>query len=408
MKDHQLLIRASMSDNLVVADLLAPAGGLQLHGARPPISQLVADAHVADARPSLSQAAQAAGIPYLVDPTTPLLQSAVSPDDRWAKLAFAAAAPQRPHDIDVDRLVAEVVEFEIVHGATVVIPPYLYATSPSDPWARLNQALIAATRQHLDRESIRLPMMPVLCLQLQSFGHPANWSDGIDRQISVAAEHGSAAVALCLSPAGAGSDHYAKVLRLFQLAQRASSRDLPALAWRQGVYGLGLTAAGLTGYETGIGTGEQTNVARQQSARKPRADDASPSGGAPGGIYIDTIGRSVPRRAAQALLGNVAMRPKVMCDVETCCPSVVATLDRARHHAVRSRARALADLAAQPHRAWRLNHVARHAAAAVTLVDQANKTMVRDGVEEKLANANLRALHETCLLLAQAERRRSA
>lgn len=244
-------------------------------------------------------------------------------------------------------------------------------------------------------------MMPVLCLQLQSFGHPANWSSGIDRQISVASEHGSTAVALCLSPTGAGSDHYAKVLRLFQLAERATNRDLPAFAWRQGVYGLGLSATGLAGYETGIGSGEQTNIARQQSARKPLDDDASRSGGGGSGIYIDTIGRSVPRRAAQALLGNVAMRPKVMCDVETCCPTVAATLDRSRHHAVRSRARALADLAAQPHKAWRLNHVARHAAAAATLVDQANKAMAQEGIKEQINNANLRALKDVCAFLAQ-------
>jgi hypothetical protein len=403
----QLLIRASMSDHLVVADLLAPAAGLQLHGNRPLIAQLVADAHVAEARPSLSQAAQAAGIPYLVDPTTPLLQSTVAPDDRWAKLPFAVAAAQRPDNIDVDRLAAEVVDFEVGHGATVVIPPYLYASVPTDPWSRLNLALIAATRQYLDRENIRLPMMPVLCLQLQSFGHPANWSSGIDRQLSVASEYGSASLALCLSPAGAGSDHYAKVLRLFQLVERATSRDLPVYAWRQGVYGLGLTAAGLAGYETGIGNGEQTNVARQQAARKPKNDDSPRSGGG-GGVYIETIGRSVPRRAAQALLGNIAMRPKVMCDVETCCPTVAATLDRSRHHAVRSRARALGDLADQPHQAWRLNHVARHAAAAVTLVDQANKAMARDGVNERINSANLLAIKDVCTFLVQDKRKRSA
>lgn len=149
-----LLIRASMVDHLVVADLLAPGGATQLHRSRPPVGQLVADAHVADARPSLSQTAQAAGIPYLVDPTTPLLQSSVAPDDRWAKLAFAAADPQQPDDIDVDRLVAQVIEFEVSHGATVVIPPYLYASSPTDPWSTLNLALVTSTRRYLDRENI--------------------------------------------------------------------------------------------------------------------------------------------------------------------------------------------------------------------------------------------------------------
>src|ERR1700677_1542321 len=85
----ELLIRASMNDHLVVSDLLAPAAASGLARRRPPIDQLVADAHVAEARPMLSEVAQSAGVPYLVDPNTPFLQTEVADDDRWAELPFA-------------------------------------------------------------------------------------------------------------------------------------------------------------------------------------------------------------------------------------------------------------------------------------------------------------------------------
>lgn len=397
-----LLIRAAMNDHLVVSDLLAPGAGPRLASRRPPISQLVADAHVAAARPVLAEHAQAAGIPYVVDPDTPLLQSSVDPEDRWARLPFAEADEMAPKDIRLDEMIDSVIEFELEQGATVIVPPYFYASSPSDPWFDLTVRSIERTVGYLEEAGIRLPLLPVLCAQLQSFGPPTAWSIGLDRFATAALDAGAASMAICLSPAGAGTDGYGKVMRLFQTACRAKEHGLPVLAWRQGVYGPGLVAAGLDGYECGLGTGEQTNVARRQSSRKPRKDGEHTSGSG-AGIFIETLGRSVPRRVGQLLLGNVAMRPKVMCDDESCCPSVATTLDNSRHHAVRTRARTLADLVAQPHRRWRLNHVARQAAAAATLATQANRVLAAEGIKERIKARNLEALAQAVRHLAENE-----
>ncbi len=398
----ELLIRAAMNDHLVVGDLLAPATGPRLARRRPPIEHLVADAHVAEARPTLSDAAQASGVPYLVDPNTPFLQTGVAEDDKWAQLPFALSDPVRPGGFDVDRLVADVVEFQLDKGATTIIPPYFYASSPADPWFVVSLRLIDETVEFLRTNDVRLSVLPVLCAQLQSFGNHLGWPAGVDRFAERVKGAGVASVALCFSPAGAGTDGYAKVRRLFDAARRVKDSGLRTVAWRQGIYGPGLVAAGLDGYECGIGTGEQANVARQQSSRKPR-DDGGHGGGGGAGIFIETLGRSVPRRVGQALLGETAMRPKVMCDDEGCCPTVRATLEKPREHAVRTRARLLAAVAEQPAARWRLNHVAREATLAATLAAQANSVLESEGIKERIKARNLEALAQVASELAEGE-----
>jgi len=397
-----LLIRAAMNDHVVVSDLLAVASGLRISTRRPPINQLVADAHVAQARPVLADLAQAAGVPYLVDPDTPFLQSGIAPDDRWAQLPFGQAEALALADLDVHRVVEQVVDFQVMLGATTIIPPYFYAASPTDPWFLASLSLVDRTADYLERNRIRLPVLPVFCVQLQSFSSPVTWSSGIDRFVDRAKGLNEASIALCFSPAGAGQDGYGKLRRLFDTALRAKASGLRVMAWRQGIYGPALVAAGLDGYECGLGTAEQTNIARRQFSRKSR-DGESSGGGA--GIFIETLGRSVPRRVGQILLGETSMRPKVMCDDEACCPSVTATLDKPRHHAVRTRGRLLADLLDQPAARWRLNHVARDATAAMTIAAQANRVLEAQNAKERIKSRNLEALAQVAGELAEREAR---
>jgi len=395
-----LLIRAGMSDHLVVGDLLAPGAGPRLASRRPAISQLVADAHVAAARPVLADHARAAGIPYVIDPDTPFLQSSVDPEDRWVKLPFAQAEAMTPQNLRLDELIESVIEFELDQGATVIIPPYFYASSPADPWFHLTVRSIQRTVGYLQEARIQLPLSPVLCAQLQSFSAQTAWDVGLDRFAAAVLDAGASSMAICLSPAGAGTDGYGKVMRLFQAAGRTKEHGLTVLAWRQGIYGPALVAAGLDGYECGLGTGEQTDIARRQFSRKPQTDGKHASGSGGAGIFIETLGRSVPRRVGKVLLGDVGMRPKVMCDDEGCCPSVAATIDNSRHHAVRTRARTLTELAAQPHRRWRLNHIARHASAAATLAAQANRVLATEGTNQQIQSRNLDALAQVVRHLA--------
>lgn len=85
-------------------------------------------------------------------------------------------------------------------------------------------------------------------------------------------------------------------------------------------------------------------------------------GGSPPMVYLEPLGRSVRRDVAEILLGDRSMRARLICDDERCCPhGINSMLDDARPHAVRSRARSLAELAEMPHRSWRLHQVAKEA-----------------------------------------------
>lgn len=401
----ELLIRAAMNDHLVVGDLLAPVSTPRLvTSRRPPITRLVADAHVAEARPILSDHAQGAGVPYLVDPGTPFLQTAVAPDDRWAQLPYAQADAVDVSDVDAANLAAAVVEFQLEKGATTIIPAYFYASSPSDPWFVTSLRLLDETVEYLGRQRIRLPVLPVLCAQLQSFSNAVAWTAGIDRFVDAVQGCGGSSVALCFSPSGNGDDGYGKLRRLFDTARRAKASGLHVVMWRQGIYGPALVAAGLDGYECGIATAEQTDIVRQQSSRKPREDGAHGGGGG-AGIFVETLGRSVPRRVGQVLLGDTAMRPKVMCDDESCCPSVPSTLDHPREHAVRSRYRLLNKLTEQPAMRWRLNHVSREATLAAALAVQANSVLESRGTLERIKFRNLEALAQVAAELSEGEPR---
>ncbi|MBS1861216.1 MAG: hypothetical protein JSS68_05825 [Actinobacteria bacterium] len=391
----ELLIRSGANDHEVVRDLLAPgAGSVLLPRARPLIDRLVLDAHVAAARPELAESARDAGVPVLVDPLTIYLQGELREADRWSRLPFGEArkldAAELANPFYVQKLVAEVVEFEVGQGATAIVPPYPYVTSPDDPHLDIAIAMLRATSRHMARNGIALPLVPVLCAQLQRMGPEKSWREGLDRFAAVALDLGPEALAVCLSPAGSPrTDSYNKVLRLFAATRRLKQSGVRVFAWRQGFYGPGLVAAGIDGYETGIGTKEQANLASAIGSRKP----GKKGGGSGPGIYLEPFGRSVTSRVGETLLGHRSMRPKVMCDDERCCPNGAAsTIDQRRHHAVRTRSRQLATIENQPHTRWRLHQVEKESRAAVDLAVQANAVLKEAKVPEQIGTRGYEAL----------------
>jgi hypothetical protein len=83
----ELLIRPSLGDHKVLADLLAPS---PLAGRRP-IDRIVLNAQDASRRDDLVEAAQRSGTPVIVDPLTMLLQGEIDPHDPWVGLPFGQA-----------------------------------------------------------------------------------------------------------------------------------------------------------------------------------------------------------------------------------------------------------------------------------------------------------------------------
>lgn len=395
----ELLIRPGINDHEVIQDLLAPGGAAILLPNRGPlIDRLVVDAHVAMVRPEFAEAAASAGIGVLIDPLTPLWQGELRPQDKWAKLPFGRAEELDPEGLSNPftrkELTARVVSFQAEQGATAIIPPYPYVGSPNDPLFEIALDFIRRTARYMRETGIALPMVPLLCAQLQRFGGEKTWARGVERFVEVALDLGPESIAVCLSPAGHGADSYNKVLRLFATARHIKRTGARVVAWRQGVYGHGLVAAGLDGYETGIGTRELCNGAASVASRKPPKPGTKRKGGGPSvGIYFEPLRRSVSPRVGETLLGHRSLRPKVMCDDERCCPDGAAsTLDQRRHHAVRSRAREMAALEAQPHAPWRLHQVAKDARAAQDLAIQANRVLREADIPEQLGTINMGSL----------------
>lgn len=394
----ELLIRPGPNDHEVIQDLLAPGGAaVFLPRTRPLIDRLVVDAHVADARQEFADAATAAGVPVLVDPLTPFWQGELRERDKWALLPFGRSDKLDPMDLSnpfvKETLVSQVVDFQIGHGATAIIPPYPYVTSPADPFFDLALDFLRITARYMRQSGLALPVLPVLCAQLKGFGTEKTWVTGIDRFANAALDLGPEAIGVCMSPAGAGNDSYNKVLGLFRATRRVKQTGARVIAWRQGVYGPGLVAAGLDGYETGVGTRELCNVSSSIASRKPPKPGQKRGGGGVPGIYLEPLRRSVSSRVGETLLGHRSMRPKVMCDDERCCPNGAAsTLDQRRQHAVRTRARELAALEGQPHSSWRLHQIAKDARAAADLAVQANEVLRDAGIPEKIGTSGYDSL----------------
>lgn len=381
----ELLIRAGHNDHQVIGDLLAPGGAVAL---RPPIDRLVADAQTAVLRPTLAEAAHLSGVPYVIDPLTPLLQDPTDPSDSWVKrVPFGDEAGLEPADFNsakIDELAASVVEFEVEHKATVIVAPYLYAAEPGDPAFTVSLQLLIATRRYMRRNDVNLPLMAVFCGGWRSFAYKDRWGPGVDRFLANAIDVDPQSLAMCLTPAGKDIDSYAKVERIFAAAKRFAGSGVPTTAWRQGMFGPGLVAAGLDGYETGAGTRERADVRDLITRKKPKPGGRS-GGPTPQMVYLEGLGRSVTIDVARALLGDLDTRARLICDDESCCPhGVDSMLDNRTRHTINARAERMRDLNAMPHTAWRLHQVAKDAQQAVRTTKRATLALRKAGIKTKL------------------------
>jgi hypothetical protein len=399
----ELLIRPSYGDHLVLEDLLAPS---PLH-ARRPIDRIVLSAHDAARDERLLEAARKSGAPLLIDPLTMLLQDNVDPDDSWAQLVpFGRAKALHTDELSspfiLEEIVAQTVEFQVDRGATTIIPPYFYAERPDSPEFAASLAAIGRTARRMRTNGISLPLMPLLCAQLRGFTARADWRRAFDRFAAAAIEVGPQAIGLYLSPLGDGRESYAKLLQVHLAARHLRAAGVSTIAWRQGAYGSALVAAGLDGYECGMGIGERSDVRGFIGARRPRKPGTkSQSNFAAYGIYIPSLRRSVPPKIARALFDDDRLRGRFICDSITCCPRGSDSMlqSKGRAHAVRSRARELTELAQMPSEKWRLNHIAKQAASSYVTATKANEILQRAGMVERTKTEGYAALEQVAELL---------
>lgn len=410
-----LLIRAGRQDHTVVEQLLTPpTTGLARVGSKP-ISALVADAHVAEERSKLGDIAAHAGCPYLIDPVTPLLQSNVAPANKWALLPFAHAEaldPRDLHDARVqDELIERVFDFQRSHGATHLIPPYLYLPKRGDEWEALNLSLLQRSVRYLSAEGIGLPVVPVFAASLAQYGPQATWKDGLDSFLKVAADLNVDRVALSYSFNDPAKAKYSHIAQLATATEHAASM-VEIVSWRQGLYGLDMLALGASGYETGIETRESLHYVSLASTQKPQPPKPDKDqGGAASMLYVGQFGRSLRKQAALVLLEDPRIRGSLVCTSDgTCCPDGTASMvNKHREHAIRERAREISELAAIPDAgSWRLNHVAQRAGRAVNLARTANEILEGAGLRDRVPTDPFEAMHQVTSELLTLRNRRTA
>jgi len=396
----ELLIRASLGDHKVLADLLAP----NPLGGRRPMDRLVLNAHDIARSDELLEAAKRSGTPVIVDPLTMLLQGQIDPHDPWVvHVPFGQAEAVTDNLLTnpfwLDELVAKAVEFQVDRGATAVVVPYFYADRAESPAFAASLAAISRTARRMRTDNIALPLIVVLCAQLQGFAHRSGWQAALDRFAAAAVDVGPQAIALHLSPVGDGGESYAKLLDMLVAARHLRSAGTPVIAWRQGVYGPALVAAGLDGYECGMGIGEHANVRSFITARKPREKDGPAF--AAQGIYIAALSRSLPPKVARLLLEDRRLRGRLVCDSVRCCPHGADSMlaSKGRRHAARARARDLHELADIPNDAWRLNHIAKQAASAYVTATKANELLATTELPNRIKTNGYVALEQVAEFL---------
>lgn len=408
-----LLVRVGRQDHLVVEQLLAPEGAGLSRVGPPPVGAVVADAQVARERvKALTRITAAAGATYLIDPLTPLLQSEQPVTDSWARLPFATPAALTPADLRrpgaIDGLVEETINFQREHGATHLIPPYLYTERPEDAWAEANLELLARTAEFLRVHDVGLPVIPVLALGLPGYGPQRSWRAGLDRQLAATRALQTEAVALSFSWSDPARSTLASLSYLLTATKHAADQ-YPVIGWRSGLYGLAQCAAGATGYETGMGSRESLNYRQFAASHRPQDRHGTPTQQAY--TYFTQFGRSVQRKTGQALLANTFLQGSLVCDpLSSCCPEGIDSMLGAwRPHAVRQRARELRELDAMPPQAaWRLNRVSGMADRARLLAATANEVLTATGSPTQLPAATFEHLQQVTAQLRDQTNRRAA
>jgi len=395
-----LLIRAGREDHRVLENLCAPAAaGLWLPRSLP-LTGLVTDAPTAVERPRLRATAVSAGLPFFIDPLTPLLQDEQSPEHPWAKLPFATGDKITPDVLGTARaqdwLVDAVITFQREHGATVLIPPYVYVDKRGSQWFDVTLGLLRRTVRYLQRENIGLQVAPILAASLREFGPQATWADGIDEYLAIADSLNLRHINLSLSWSEPRKASYNSLALLLTTARHVG-QGRAAIAWRQGLYGAALTAAGMNGYETGAAQAEAVHYPEFAANRRPKppADPDVESTGGGGGayVYFRPFGRSIKRAAGAVLLEDPHLRGSLICPEGSCCPDgATSMITNWREHAIRSRAREIQELVKMPAASWRLNKIARDAERSIATARLATEVLHKQGVKTTVPDATFRAL----------------
>lgn len=384
----ELLVRASTVD----AALIRRVYGLE---GRPPSqahpSRIVIDAHTPLGSGDMATTARRAGVPLLIDPQTYYLQEAQHVGDPWARLPFGRADKLTPADLDSfaqEQLVASVVSYQIEHGATAVIAPYVHIDRSNSAWIDVQAGLWQRTARFLARESIALPVTAVLSVGWRAL-HPVQGFAGLSPAFSALSVLDPREVALAASKADQGVRPQDRAMDLVLMIERIR-RDVPVIAWQQGHLGELAVAAGAIGYECGIGWRERCDLGAAAKAHRKAPTDGSPSARP---VFVGVLGRSVPKRSLETMRNHRELWMRIMCADSGCClPGGAGLLGDARAHAIVQRRKRLDQLERIERGVWRWRHLAESADNAIDLARRLNQIAATNADVKKIDIGALQAI----------------
>ena len=366
----ELMIRASTQDGALVRRIYSLDG--RETAAQP--ARIVVDAHVpASSRGNgVVTAARRAGVPLLIDPQTFYLQGAQHAGDPWALLPYGRPDKLLPADLDAfaqEDLVARVIDYQVWHGATAIIPAYVHLERFNSEWIDVQAGLWHRTRNYLDRQNISLPITALLAVGWRLL-HPVQGPAALAPALAALSTLMPREIALAVSKADQGVRTHDRVMDLVLMIERLR-RDYPVIAWQQGHLGEISVAAGAVGYECGIGWREGCDLG---SAANARRNPWSLGRRAARPVFVSTLGRSIPKRSLEAIRQHRDLWMRLIClDAECCPPGGAALLDDARAHAVVQRAKRLDQIVRIDRPVWRWQHLAGIADDGLDLAKRINR-----------------------------------
>jgi hypothetical protein len=366
--------------------------------------RLVLDAVTAARLPKFAATARVAGVPLLVDPNTYYLQDQQHPTDPWAALPFARAGVMTVADLTraVEREIVEAaIDFQIRRGATHLIAPYVHIKTANDGWVDKQIGLYRTTRAVLDERGIALPTVAVLDLSWRLLDQVA-WTQVLIPVLTAIEAAGFDEIALAGSNVDGGVRPEDRVATLLASVRRAG-RVAPVIAWNQGLLGELCVAVGAVGYSTGIGWREKWDASTYMRDRRTTRE---PGPRTPRPVYIDKLGRSIPKKSIQQLVDRRGIAPDLPCPPGRCCPTGASgLLEDSRWHTLYARVASLRQLT-DTDPAFRWSHLRTRAEAGLDLARRINTVAAREDIN-RVDDTALRAI-ATCAHTAQKHRRTHA
>jgi hypothetical protein len=367
----ELTVRLGANDELFVRQLfgLAP-------GSRPaphlPV-RLVVDAHVPlSSGAMLCSIARDAGVPFLIDPETHYLQDTQHADAPWCKVPFANPNNHTPADLmstpAQDALVKAVIDYQVQHGATAVIAPYVHIDRPDSRWPEVQAALWDRTAAYVAEAGIHLPVIAVAAVGWRCL-HPLQGMPHLAAMWDALADLDPAEIALAASKVHMGAKPQDRIAELLMVV-RDLSRDYKVTMWQQGLLGEICIVEGAAGYECGIGWREKCDL----QTRKTELREPSTGGGySARPVFISELGRGVPKVRLELARTNRRVWARLVCPFPDCCaPAGMDLLGDARRHSVVARVRELEQLDATHASSWRWNRLTQRALEGIDLAHDIN------------------------------------